>query len=125
MSEGFNIANIAGGALVEQVDAEIQEVLKNIADPNTDWEKKRKIQINVVFEPDHHRDTSEVTFEVKAVLAPQLRQTTRIAFESNSKGKMIAEELIKGAMRGQTKIDEDTGEIIEPTIPANRIAAVK
>jgi hypothetical protein len=65
-----NITNIAGGALVEQVDSEIKRVLDNIIDPNTEATKKRKITITLEFKPDEERDISDISFVTKSVLVP-------------------------------------------------------
>jgi hypothetical protein len=113
--KSFNISNIAGGALVEQVDAEIQKVLSNIADVNTDPMKKRKITICLIFEGDNEREIADVSFETKSTLVPSRKQTTRIAFEKH-KNSIIAEELGRGQIRGQAKIDNETGEIVEPLL---------
>jgi hypothetical protein len=113
MNEGFNIASINSGALVEQVDAEIQKVLLDIADPNKEPEKKRKIVVTLIFEGTEDRDTANVKYDTKSMVPPARTQTTRIAFEKTGNG-VVAEELKRGALRGQTQIDPDTGEIIEP-----------
>ena len=124
--EGYlNIANIADGALVEQVDAEIRRVLENIADVNTDPCAKRKIIIHLTFEGKDDRDVADVSFQTKAVICPSRKQTTRIAFEMAPNGQMVAEELRKGKLRGQTEFDTETGEITEPKIAANQIRSIK
>ena len=109
----MNIANIANGALVEQVDIEIERVLANIMDPNTDTKIQRKITIVLNFKCDDDRDVSDVRFITKSVLAPQRAIVTRIAFDRDSKGTIIVEEMVKNSMRGQMGINE-FGEIVEP-----------
>ena len=108
----LNISNIADGALVEQVDCEIQKVLANIIDVNTDATKKRKIVVTLTFEPSDDRDITDVTFETKSQLQPSRKQTTRVAFEKHG-SKIVAEELRRGAIKGQVRLDYETGEIIE------------
>lgn len=119
----FNISSIASGALVEQVDCEIQKVLQNIADPNTDPERKRKIVISLIFEGDSDREIADVTFETKSVLVPSRRQTTRVAFEKHGIN-IVAEELKRGTMKGQTVLDNETGEIKE-ALTTNKMSRVK
>ena len=118
-----NISNISNGALVEQADVEIQKVLQNIADPNTDPTKKRKVNITLIFEGDSDREIADVTFEVKSILVPSRKQTTRVAFERNG-SNMVAEELIRGTLKGQARIDNETGEIVEPAT-SNKMSRVK
>jgi hypothetical protein len=114
----MNIANIAGGALVEQVDIEIKKVLENIMDPNTETKKKRKITVVIEFPCDDNRDVSDVKFITKSQLAPQRPIVTRIAFDKDAKGKIVAEELYKSQMKGQMFVDEN-GEVNEPATKAS------
>ena len=110
----IDIATLANGALNEQVAWEMQKVLENIQDPNTDPYKKRKVVICLNFEGDDNRDISVVTFQTKSVLVPARSISTRIAFEKRG-NTMIAEELKKSAIRGQLTLDE-RGLPIEPLI---------
>ncbi len=110
----INITNIANGALVEQVDSEIKRVLANIMDPNTDFKKKRKITITLEFAPHEDRDISDVSFSTKSTIIPTKPISTRIVFEKDGNGEIAVEELSKGALKGQSQIDYETGEIKEP-----------
>lgn len=121
--KSFNISNIANGALVEQVDAEIEKVLSNIADVNTDPMKKRKITIALIFEGDSEREIADVSFETKSTLVPSRKQTTRIAFERHN-NNMVAEELGRKQMKGQSKFDAETGEILEP-VTSSKVVNMK
>lgn len=114
----MNIATIAGGALVEQVDIEIKRVLENIMDPNTETKKKRKIKIELEFDCDDNRDVSDVKFVTKSVLAPQRPIVARIAFDKDAKGKIVAEELRRNTMKGQVWVDE-FGDLNEPETKAS------
>lgn len=122
--EGFNIATVSNGALIEQADYEIKRVLENIMDPNTDPTKKRKVTITLEFKGTEDRDITSVVFVTKSVLAPTLPIGSRIVFEKDRAGNIIAEELTKGALKGQVAIDYETGEIKEPQIP-NRVVNLK
>lgn len=63
------IANLANGALAEQFDKTLLEVLNNIDDLDTDPKAKRKITITLVFEPNEARKMIVVTPKVEAKLA--------------------------------------------------------
>jgi hypothetical protein len=121
--QNMNIANIANGALVEQVDIEIRRVLENIMDPNTDTEKKRKITIMLEFKCDDNRDVSDVKFITKSVLAPQRAIVARIAFDKDKNGQIVAEELRKNSLKGQMWLNDD-GEIVEPKT-VSRVVNIK
>jgi hypothetical protein len=62
------LANIAGGALMECVSAELKKICDNILDPNCKAEAKRKLQINIVFDPNDKRSMVGLTYEVKSTL---------------------------------------------------------
>ena len=119
----INIATIAGGALIEQVDEEIRKVLENIADPNTDPEKNRKVIIHLTISGEQNREIADLSFQTKSVLVPARSQTTRIAFEKNG-NQIVAEELRKGAMVGQVKIDP-TGKVEEPAMASKVVSMTK
>lgn len=120
----LNIANIAGGALLEQADIEIKKVLENIMDPNTDANKKRKVTITLEFKPLPDDNLADISFTTKSVICPARAINTRIVFEKDVEGKIELEELGRGIIQGQTRVDEGTGEIIEPNIK-NRIVNIK
>lgn len=47
----ITLANLDGGALEERFADELQKVIRNIQDPNTDPEAKRAIEIKVTLQP--------------------------------------------------------------------------
>lgn len=109
----LNIANFAKGALVEQADEEIQRVLDNISDLNTDPKKARKVQITLTFKP-IDRESAAVSVETKSSIAPYSPVTSQIFIGRDNDGKVAAAEYQKGTIPGQTSIvDGETGEIIK------------
>jgi hypothetical protein len=121
MAERINIANIAKGALVEQADTEIKKILENIADPNTDIKKKRTLTIKVDFIPTD-RESSVIQIQTKSSIVPYNAVTTQVYIGKDSDGTVVAEEFVKGQMKDQVKIDEDTGEILsQPTSKGKKI----
>lgn len=112
MSEKVSIATLASGAVEERFEDELQNILKNIMDPNTEWKPKRKINLTVVFEPTEDRDFSRVTFNVKSVLAPQKAVATALYIGKDGKGRAVAAEMLK-QVPGQVFIDDKTGEVVE------------
>jgi hypothetical protein len=113
--ERLNIANIARGALVEQADEEIQKVLDNIKDPNTDPKKVRKVSITITFKPNEKRNLANVNFQTKATLIPALPVETNIVIEKDSRnGKAVAAEIFS-EMAGQLAFDAGTGEVLSDT----------
>jgi hypothetical protein len=119
MAERINIANIAKGALVEQADTEIKKILENIADPNTDIKKKRTLTIKVDFIPTD-RESSVIQIQTKSSIVPYNAVTTQVYIGKDSDGTVVAEEFVKGQMKDQVKIDEDTGEILSQPTPKGK-----
>ncbi|EGD47078.1 hypothetical protein Cpap_1470 [Ruminiclostridium papyrosolvens DSM 2782] len=112
--DGLNILNLAKGALVEQADIEIQKVLENIADPNTDDKKARKLTITMTFKP-LDRESAAIEVVTKSTVAPYKPVTTQVFIgRDDDSGVVTAKEYIKGQVKGQMRVvDEDTGEILE------------
>jgi hypothetical protein len=92
-AEEVNLLNIAGGAAVEVFDRLMQEALRNIADPATEAEAKRKIVIEVSLEPNEDRTALISSVQGHANLA-KLRQvpTTIYASAHAKNGRYVAYE---------------------------------
>ncbi len=103
MPANINIANLANGALAEQFDIELEKVLDNIADPNTDPKKARKITINITFKPSETRDFSAVSFQTKSALVPVRSVESRIILDKDSSGNVHAAEIRQMGIEDYTK----------------------
>lgn len=114
MEKIFDLEKFAGGALAEKFNIGLQEVLENIADPNTDPKKKRKLTLELSFEPDEERELSMVDIVVKTKLQPNMPVATKIIIDKDGEGGIVASEY-KNQLKGQQhmKVDEETGEILQ------------
>lgn len=65
----LNIGNIAGGAAPELFNHEIERMLKNVGDVNTDPEAKRSITMKFDFAPSPDRKSAVVKLTVSSKLA--------------------------------------------------------
>lgn len=65
-----SILQMCNGAFQERTDYEMQRLIENILDPNTDPLAKRKVQITLELKPDADRSTVAVNCAVKSTLAP-------------------------------------------------------
>ena len=110
----FNIQSFAGGAVAEQISATIQRVYENIADPNTEPEKARKLTVELTFKP-HKADRTDVDVfaVVKTRLQPRAAITSRMIVEGDGQGNVRAAEWNKNAMNGQLELEEAAGEAAE------------
>jgi hypothetical protein len=66
----FTLENLGNGAVQEQFDHVLRQVLENIEDPNTDWKAKRAITVLVEFLPEEERGQGKMVVSVKPTLAP-------------------------------------------------------
>jgi hypothetical protein len=66
---GLTLDNLASGAAEERFQYEMDKVLANIADRNTDPEAKRKITLEIVFAPMGDREVIGLAVNVTSKLA--------------------------------------------------------
>jgi len=107
----INLQDLSNGAVAERIDIELQKVLENIADPNTDPKKPRKLQVVLTFKADDNRDIAALTTQVKSTLVPARPSETKIILDYDERGKVTGAEL-KSGQKGQLYIDQD-GEVAD------------
>lgn len=66
----FTLSTIAGGALELRFQEELEKLLRNIDDPNTDPQAKRVLQVQLTLKPGKSRTGAEVAISVTSKLAP-------------------------------------------------------
>lgn len=102
----FELQEVAGGALQEKVNSELQKVFKNMQDPNTPWKNKRQITLKMVFEQNEDRDDCKCDISVETKLAPVKGIATRFSMARNlDNGEVEAVEYGPG-IKGQMSMDE-------------------
>jgi hypothetical protein len=87
--ERLNLENICNGGVPEIFERELGEVLKNIADVNTDPEGTRKITFEFTFEPYKDRTGALIRFRCKSKLEP-VEEVQGQAFLQRSGGTVVA-----------------------------------
>lgn len=114
MGKMINLEKFAGGALSEKFNVAFQDVIKNIADPNTSHKAKRKLVVELIFEPTEDRELSMVGIHTKTTLAQPKGVGTRIMIDSDGEGGIIASEY-NNQIKGQQYmvVDQETGEILD------------
>jgi hypothetical protein len=103
-----DLNTFANGAMAERFNQELQKVLDNVVDPNTDPKKVRKVTMTVSISSNENRELSDVSVQVKSTLAPAKNIEAKIIMDYDSKGKVTGAELKSGA-KGQTYIDSEGG----------------
>lgn len=113
----LDLSQIGEGGLQEKVDKELEKVIVNILDPNTETKTARKLVITLTMKSDDTRQTVSTTMEVKSTLAPQKAIATTVLVGQDD-NQVYANEL-KSSIPGQTYFDDkailrtDVGEPIE------------
>lgn len=75
----INLETFANGAFTAQVNRAIEEVTKNIQDPNTDAGTARKITATIAFKPNQERNFIATGVQTKTTLAPALGAVTALS----------------------------------------------
>jgi hypothetical protein len=88
-----SILEMARGAFLERVDYEMERVIDNILDPNTNATAKRKVSALLTFTPDAGRKNITIDFCVKPALVPTntIRTTLYVAGESSDGAPRVVE----------------------------------
>ncbi|MBM7585822.1 hypothetical protein JOC86_002364 [Bacillus pakistanensis] len=114
MTQIVDLNEFADGAVAERFNLELQKVLENFADLNTDPTAKRKINLVITLAGDEARDVILANVQAKTSLAPAKKLEAKIIMDLDDKGKVTGKEL-KSGVKGQTRVDLETGEIQEDT----------
>ncbi len=91
----LNLSTLADGAVQERFQIELERVLANLMDPNTDHKKKRKLQLTLTFQTDERRNLSSVDVDTKTTLAPAVGITTTILMDRDNDGNAVGAEYIQ------------------------------
>ena len=73
-----SVLEMAMGAIAEITDYEVERVVANIMDPNTNATAKRKITVTIELKADDSRQNIGVNYTVKSALAPTNAVTTML-----------------------------------------------
>lgn len=119
----IELANFAGGAVEELFKNDLEKVIDNIADLNTSDKAARKLTIEFKFVPMEGRDLVGVEVKTKTTLAPTEGTKTKMVL--NMEGDVLVAAEYNNQIKGQMRVDEETGEILEDNAFANNITQFK
>lgn len=97
----INLETFANGAFTAQVNRAIEEVTKNIQDPNTDAGTARKITVTIAFKPNQERNFIATGVQTKTTLAPALGAVTAL-----SMGKDLRTGEVEAVRRSATRFQD-------------------
>ena len=75
----INLETFANGAFTAQVNRAMEEVTKNIQDPNTEPGATRKITVTIGFKPNQERNFVATGVQTKTTPAPALGAVTALS----------------------------------------------
>lgn len=101
-----DLNNFANGALAARFNEELQKILENIADPNTEPHKNRILTIQVNIHGDDNRDVVNASVIAKSKLLHAKEADTKLIMGADKKGNIVGQEL-KSGLKGQLFIDSD------------------
>lgn len=136
----INMEEFAGGAFTAQINRAMEEVTKNIQDPNTDATAVRKITVVIAMKPNENRNFVAAGVQTKTQLAPALGAATAISMGKNLKtgeveaveiGNQIPGQMSMAEIEEQEEedpqmiqtVDPSTGEIYET--PKNNVVDLR
>lgn len=113
-NELINFATLAGGGVQEKLQYALSEVADNIADPNTDAKKTRKITMTLTMKPNEQRTIANLEVDVKTSLAAPVGISTTLMIDRDDQGRAIASEIYgSDPHQGTMDFDKETGEVIQ------------
>lgn len=108
--EKLSASSIAGGAVIESLDYEVQRALDNIIDPNTPAKGARTVTLTIKIMPEEGRDEAKITFVAKSTLQPAAAVETRL-FIHDQKGVAVASEYVKPEPQKQAALPANVSKI--------------
>jgi len=107
----LKLSDISNGALQEQFDAVLEEVLANIVDPNRKRTDPRSITIKLEFHPKEDKtEGAGLKYQVKSNLAPRKKIGSTVFIEKDLKSGQVEIEEYMRQLRGQVSMEDVTKE---------------
>jgi hypothetical protein len=107
MDKMFDFEQFAGGALVAKINQEVEKVVQNIYDPNTDAKKARKLTVTLTFKPSEGRNLASVEIQAKAALQPAKPTSTTIMIDRDMDTGMVVASELRNKLPGQMEVNID------------------
>lgn len=113
----INLETFANGAFTAQVNRAMEEVTKNIQDPNTEPSATRKITVTIGFKPNQDRNFVATGVQTKTTLAPALGAVTALSMGKDIQTGEVEAVEIGNQIPGQMSMEDlpqapaDTGTV--------------
>lgn len=104
----INLETFANGAFTAQVNRAMEEVTKNIQDPNTEPGATRKITVTIGFKPNQERNFVATGVQTKTTLAPALGAVTALSMGKDIQTGEVEAVEIGNQIPGQMSMEDIT-----------------
>ena len=102
----INLETFANGAFTAQVNRAMEEVTKNIQDPNTEPGATRKITVTIGFKPNQERNFVAIGVQTKTTLAPALGAVTALSMGKDIQTGEVEAVEIGNQIPGQMSMED-------------------
>lgn len=102
----INLETFANGAFTAQVNRAMEEVTKNIQDPNTEPGATRKITVTIGFKPNQERNFVATGVQTKTTLAPALGAVTALSMGKDIRTGEVEAVEIGNQIPGQMSMED-------------------
>ncbi len=102
----INLETFANGAFTAQVNRAMEEVTKNIQDPNTEPGATRKITVTIGFKPNQDRNFVATGVQTKTTLAPALGAVTALSMGKDIRTGEVEAVEIGNQIPGQMSMED-------------------
>lgn len=110
----YSLDEFAGGALREQFNLAMREVMDNIANPNTSHKVKRGLGIAFQFITDDNRELVQVEFTVTPKLAAAKGVSTNIIISRGLDGRIKSGEFSRDRNQVHMQVSSNGDIALEP-----------
>lgn len=106
MSVKLSVETLYNGGVAEILMSELQKVVDNILDPNTEAKKERSVTLKMKIKPNEQRNTAEMKIETTSKICPSAPIETSIMIAKNIKtGEVYCEEICAGERYEQNSFE--------------------
>lgn len=102
----INLETFANGAFTAQVNRAMEEVTKNIQDPNTEPGATREITVTIGFKPNQERNFVATGVQTKTTLAPALGAVTALSMGKDIQTGEVEAVEIGNQIPGQMSMED-------------------
>ncbi|EMS79179.1 hypothetical protein [Desulfotignum phosphitoxidans] len=93
--KNVTIETMSDGAAIERANLELDRVLKNILDKNTNPTAAREVVLKIKLKPRNDRAAAEVTIQATSKLAPVMGHNTEVYIGTDISGQPECTEIFQ------------------------------